>query len=235
MGDFSAYLVTHDPVRAREMRALLGQLGFGAVSVVSHTADLRDALGNTRPAAVLVDVERLDHGQAGADITWLRGRIGGRVVGLLPTPVDDAGLRLARMHTLDACLVRPVHVDQLRGTLELLAPGSCDSAPVSYDGAATARSGTHAIDHARIAEAAEAERRLAELSRREREVFGHLVLGHRAEEVAKILHISRHTVRQHAKSVFRKLGVHSQIELMRRFGAQQQSVIPPAGPVGQVG
>lgn len=223
MGDHSAYLVTHDPVNARELRELLGQLGFGAISVVPHTSDLRDRLGPVRPAAVFIDVERLDHGQADDDLAWLHERVGNRIVGLLDGP-DDVSLRLARKHGLDAYLVRPVHVDQLRGTMELLAPGSCTPASDAQR-AATARSGTHVIDQSRIAAAADSERRLAELSRREREVFSHLVQGHRAEEVAKLLHISRHTVRQHAKSVFRKLGVHSQIELMRRFGPQQPAVI----------
>lgn len=54
-----------------------------------------------------------------------------------------------------------------------------------------------------------------ELSARESEVVGMLMEGHRVAGVAEILCVSPHTVRNHLKSVFRKLGVHSQAELIR--------------------
>jgi hypothetical protein len=38
--------------------------------------------------------------------------------------------------------------------------------------------------------------------------------GLRLSDIAKLLHISVHTVRNHLKHVFRKLGVHSQVELL---------------------
>jgi DNA-binding NarL/FixJ family response regulator len=75
----------------------------------------------------------------------------------------------------------------------------------------TSRSGTFAID-------AENQPLLGELSAREREVFELLAFGYRAAEIARDLFISQHTVRKHSKTIFRKLQVHSQIELMRRHG-----------------
>ena len=54
-----------------------------------------------------------------------------------------------------------------------------------------------------------------ELSARESEVVSMLMEGHRVASVAEILCVSPHTVRNHLKSVFRKLGVHSQAELIR--------------------
>jgi DNA-binding CsgD family transcriptional regulator len=56
---------------------------------------------------------------------------------------------------------------------------------------------------------------LAELSVREREVLALLVAGDRVPAIAELLHISPHTVRNHLKSVFRKLGVGSQSELIQ--------------------
>ncbi len=56
------------------------------------------------------------------------------------------------------------------------------------------------------------------LSLREREVFDLVVEGRRVSQVAKALFISPHTVRNHLKSIFQKLDVHSQKELNERFG-----------------
>jgi DNA-binding CsgD family transcriptional regulator len=55
------------------------------------------------------------------------------------------------------------------------------------------------------------------LSRRERDVVTHLLQGHRVVSIAELLDVSEHTVRNHLKSIFRKLGVHSQAELVDRL------------------
>ncbi len=61
-------------------------------------------------------------------------------------------------------------------------------------------------------------RELDVLSDREREVVGLLLRGPRIAQVAKRLCISEHTVRNHLKAVFRKLNIHSQSELVERYG-----------------
>ncbi len=55
---------------------------------------------------------------------------------------------------------------------------------------------------------------LARLSPRERDVLEHLLNGHRVSTISQRLAVSEHTVRNHLKSMFRKLGVHSQPELI---------------------
>ena len=57
----------------------------------------------------------------------------------------------------------------------------------------------------------------AGLSGREREVCAQLVRGHAPRAIARELCISEHTVRNHAKAVYRKLGVHSRVELVRAW------------------
>jgi len=57
---------------------------------------------------------------------------------------------------------------------------------------------------------------LAETSPREREVLLLLVGGDRVPRIAKQLHISPHTVRNHLKALYRKLGVSTQSELIER-------------------
>jgi len=55
---------------------------------------------------------------------------------------------------------------------------------------------------------------LSRLSPRERDVLEHLLDGHRVSTISQRLSVSEHTVRNHLKSMFRKLGVHSQPELI---------------------
>ncbi len=60
---------------------------------------------------------------------------------------------------------------------------------------------------------------LLRLSRREREVVSSLCDGNRVPIIARRLGISSHTVRNHFKSIYRKLGIRSQMELLMRFRA----------------
>ncbi len=57
---------------------------------------------------------------------------------------------------------------------------------------------------------------LAALSPREREVLAHIVAGERVPAIATQLQVSQHTVRSHLKSIFRKVGVKNQAELVAR-------------------
>jgi DNA-binding NarL/FixJ family response regulator len=57
----------------------------------------------------------------------------------------------------------------------------------------------------------------ANLSVREREILDAMGRGQRVAAIARALQISPHTVRNHLKSIFRKLEVHSQVELLGRL------------------
>jgi len=65
--------------------------------------------------------------------------------------------------------------------------------------------------------------RISDLSSREQTVLAHLVDGHRTAEIADLLNISPHTVRNHRKSIFTKLQVSSQVELMALVHKQDLS------------
>jgi len=56
---------------------------------------------------------------------------------------------------------------------------------------------------------------LEDLTARERQIVSDLVLGRTVRELAELHDISGHTVRNHIKAVYRKLGVHSRLNLMR--------------------
>jgi DNA-binding CsgD family transcriptional regulator len=61
------------------------------------------------------------------------------------------------------------------------------------------------------------------LSPREREIAGMLMKGNRPSEIAGALGLSVHTVRNHLRLVYRKLGVHSQIELLARLRESRET------------
>ena len=60
------------------------------------------------------------------------------------------------------------------------------------------------------------------LTPREREIVGALSSGQRVGAIATRLGVSEHTVRNHLKAVYRKLDVHSQVELLSRWRTQAQ-------------
>ena len=59
---------------------------------------------------------------------------------------------------------------------------------------------------------------LKQLTPREQEILQHLHEHHRVPAIAQMLYISPHTVRNHLKSIYRKLRVKSQVELMMQIG-----------------
>lgn len=73
-----------------------------------------------------------------------------------------------------------------------------------------------------VAESAESDAApridLSVLSQRELDVVQALSRGLRLSDIARVLGISSHTARNHLKHVFRKLGVHSQVELLSWLG-----------------
>jgi DNA-binding NarL/FixJ family response regulator len=60
-------------------------------------------------------------------------------------------------------------------------------------------------------------RQLAELTQREQEVLGLLSNGYTDKEIALRLRISIHTVHEHTRNIFEKLGVHNRTEAVVKF------------------
>ncbi len=78
------------------------------------------------------------------------------------------------------------------------------------------------IERTRPEEIAPVLLRAYELTERERGVVQLLLRGRSNDEIAVALNLSTYTVKQHLKSVFRKLGAASRTELSARFYSEQQ-------------
>jgi DNA-binding CsgD family transcriptional regulator len=83
-------------------------------------------------------------------------------------------------------------------------------------------------------------RGIRQLSPREREILDLLLDGLRVGPIGRRLAISPHTVRNHIKAIFRKLGVHSQADLLDRLrrtleGERRPVHEAPGGSAGQRG
>ena len=73
---------------------------------------------------------------------------------------------------------------------------------------------------------------LASLTARETQVYRLLAAGEQRSEIARRTGISPHTVATHVKAIYRKLGVHSQAEVMQRAAAAGEgdgAGPPPSG------
>jgi DNA-binding NarL/FixJ family response regulator len=66
---------------------------------------------------------------------------------------------------------------------------------------------------------------LAELTSRQWEILSRLLRGERVGTIARTLYLSPSTVRNHLAAIFRKFGVHSQLELVDLLRRR-----PTAGP-----
>jgi DNA-binding CsgD family transcriptional regulator len=66
------------------------------------------------------------------------------------------------------------------------------------------------------------------LTRREKDVLQLLLDGRRVSSIARTLYLSPQTVRNHLKAIFRKLGAHSQAELLDNLRAAQEAAAPGA-------
>ena len=76
---------------------------------------------------------------------------------------------------------------------------------------------------------------LKELSPREQEVLMHLVAGERVPAIARVLHISPHPVRNHLKSMYRKLSVSTQSELIQKVRDISGPDASSGAPFGKAG
>jgi DNA-binding NarL/FixJ family response regulator len=172
------------------LRALIEDdpnLRIVASDVAADELDL--VIARERPRVVLLNLTALP---APAEVRRLHAAYPDTrlvVLASRPTPVECTQL-LALGAT--ACLAKEVEARDVLNTIHL------------------ASRGLHVLPHG---EAGSAGNGMDDLTPREFDVLDHLQQGRTNGEIAEALSVSIETVRTHARSVFRKLGVHSRREL----------------------
>jgi DNA-binding NarL/FixJ family response regulator len=209
---------------ARAVERMLTRAGYTVAAAVAREADVLPALARHAPDAVVLDVH-LDRPNAGLRVAEQLAASAGPPW-LFLTAVHDRNV-FAKAASVAPCayVAKPFSESQLVVSLDTLlshvraqrgrAEGAAAAvaalqrvAAVLVEAGVTPSGGVPREPRRRKGS------RWALLSAREREVAEALVARRSVARVAAQLSISPHTVRNHLKSMFAKLGVHSQDELI---------------------
>lgn len=174
------------------------------LEVVGIAPSAPDALALTRrlqPSVVLMDVGL--PGMDGVEAAWMLRRQYPAIPVLMLTMYDQEPFVLEALRAgASGYLLKTAAPVQLLDAVRAVCAGQRVIDP--------------AIAPAAVQRAASprlASRGPCPLSRREVEVVQRVAVGRSVREIAGDLHLSAHTVRNHLKSAYRKLGVHSQAEV----------------------
>lgn len=170
-------------------------------SVAEITSDVQRAERAAQDSDVALITLAIDEDFDGPAIACALMRTSAVAVLFVISSFDDALLLRARDAHPAGYLFRPFSELALRASIELARPLASEHVLPTLDSYAREVLRTH-----------------KPLTPREQEIFAALVRGVRPPAIARALFISVHTVRRHAQAVFRKLEVHSQVELVHRYG-----------------
>lgn len=243
----SILIVEDEWVVARDMQRCLEDAGFRVIGAASSPHEALQLIEADRPDLVLIDIV------LGADdgiVLAEHLREQGLPFVYVTAHTDPDTLSRAKESGPLGYVVKPFDDRQLRSTIELALHSSREQRrnAEAVESPHVARARVAALEHGmqKIAdlvkelgmaapEAArhrpEVEAILGHLSARERQIVELLLASRRVPGIAGTLGISPHTVRNHLKAVFRKLGVHSQealLDLLRSAGevtAHTQEVV----------
>jgi DNA-binding NarL/FixJ family response regulator len=244
----SILIVEDEWVVARDMQRCLEDAGYRVAGTASSPADALPQIEANPPDLVLIDIvlgpddgislaERLQ--ESGVPFVYVTAH------------TDPDTLARAKESGPLGYVVKPFDDRQLRSTVELALHASQqrkkDGESIEPSPAVRARAAALEQGMQRIADLVkelglvtpdagrhrpEVEAILGQLSARERQIVELLIASRRVPGIASTLGISPHTVRNHLKAVFRKLGVHSQealLELLRGAADEGRSSPEAAG------
>ncbi len=204
---------------AETIRESLESAGFHVAKIVASGEAAIASAESIRPDVVVMDIQ-------------LRGELDGiaaaeRIGASRPTPLvyltasaDAETVRRATATEVSGYVLKPFRIHQLVTAVRIAA-----SRRHSAAGARTRQLEDGLRSLAAILEQLGAStgsnrawwldtREAAALTTRERQIVELLGDGARVASIADLLGVSRHTVRNHVKAIFRKTGVHSQQELI---------------------
>jgi DNA-binding CsgD family transcriptional regulator len=227
--------------------SVVGTLNFGggrAGSLDTGHLELAGALGRVVGVAVTAVRERLTSARE-RDHAWLALEMIDQAV-IVTDPRTGRRWANAAARRLQAELGEPQSMvwfeDMLADTGQGRGGGSCSAQLTDRAGSPVAvqvhtvvpaEDPSVLISFLHVAQrtsAAAASPSLSALTRREREVAELVAIGLRDAEVATRMYLSPFTVKGYLKSIYRKLGVRSRVELTRIFMAREPPLPPRFSP-----
>ena len=231
------FIVEDEWIVAADIARCLENAGFTVCGIAHRFDEARAAIGSARPDLALLDIALgdandgislarqiwADHAvpvvfvTAYADETILaRASVPG-VLGYLVKPFEDRQL-LSTVRIALSCASQVQEGEGYGSRLSAVERGLGDIAEIvrRIDSATPRASGLQPMSAPQPIDGAAAEFRSAvtTLSAREQEVLAGLLDNRRVSAIADALCISQHTVRNHLKAIFKKLGVRSQPQLI---------------------
>jgi two-component system response regulator FixJ len=223
-----------EPLIAHDIARTLRTSGFETASVVTNPARFVHHVERDRPALAVVDIR---FGlQDGIDlVSTLAEEIRPRVL-YVSGCTDAPTVSRAALTSCVGFVTKPFSDEQLVAAVRLALAAPPPRPPAAADAerareilAQIAGLVSGANGRPRQAEPS-VEAVLPELSAREREVVAMMVRHGRVARVAEALHLSTHTVRNHLKTIYQKLDVHSLDELFDRFHGAEARAHRPVPP-----
>ncbi len=223
----TAVIVEDDAMARRALGRGLRTGGFTVHGEAGTAAAGLDLVRAHQPALVFVDVGLGDERDGIALVEDIRIVSDAGVV-LVTAHWDPRTLERARVGGAIGIVIKPFHQGQLIASAELALTLAAhrpekDTRYLEQIAGILAQAGVLPDRSAAVDARASFESRpeFASLTGREVEVVQAFMVHGRVDKVARALSISAHTVRNHLKAVYSKLGVKSQAELVARFHTRQ--------------
>lgn len=235
MNDSATILIVEDDwIVARAVEKTLEAAGYGVTDVVGCAHEALSSVERQKPDLALVDIGLCDDDDGIELARELRHRQGIPVVYVTAHSDAQTLARAADTHPAGYVL-KPFQEGQLLSavTIALAQRGATTGGNGTRNGVSAHVDAVDLADSGRqrllrsVAEAVSSQvpspSEKVDLTARELEVVRLLLSNGRVRSIAEDLDISPHTVRNHLRSIFRKLDVHSQVELIQELTAAQRA------------
>lgn len=235
-------IVEDEWIVARAVQKTVEAAGYAVTDVVASAKEALQSIERHRPDLALIDIV-LQNGVDGVELArQIRARLGIPII-YVTAYADPKTLSRAAETEPAGYIVKPFQESQLLSVLVVAlsrtpqgaltaehGTSSTDRADASAGRSADSREHRFSsVARALVDRASAGSRERMALTARELEVVRLLLSNGRVVSIAEKLEVSPHTVRNHLRSVFRKLGVHSQVELIKALSSH---IPEPTGSFG---